>query len=357
MSHWQSVQITKFRRLRDLRLDGLGRVNVLVGRNNSGKTTVLEALAILCNPADPWTWLDIARQREIKSARTPAAEILKQFFPHFRQMQEEGHFDSGVSIEATGEKGRIGAGAQFVEFRYEPPANGEVADAADEPRTAVRFQLGCTVYDEKVQRIYEFYPDRDFNPSLPPMPRGYPWQMISPVTHRTDHNVLENVSRAIELGAKQELIQLLRPLEPDLEEIEILSPAGRSAVVKLCLKETGFVPLSAEGDGVRRALALVTSAYFAKDGLLFLDEIETALHSAGVEGVVRTLVRACMKLNVQVFATTHSLEAVDAVVAAMEENIDDLVLYRLPLSDDGAVKRFDGAQARRIRHEEGFDLR
>ena len=91
--------------------------------------------------------------------------------------------------------------------------------------------------------------------------------------------------------------------------------------------------------------------------MLFVDEIETALHVSALEQVFRFLVHACRQFDVQLFATTHSLEAVDAVVEAMGGNIEDFVLYRLPVPGERTVKRFNGAQARRIRHEEGFDLR
>src|SRR5947208_607870 len=59
-----AVRINGYRWLRELRLTGLGRVNLLVGRNNSGKTSVLEALSILSNPFDPMEWLRVIRRRD-----------------------------------------------------------------------------------------------------------------------------------------------------------------------------------------------------------------------------------------------------------------------------------------------------
>ena len=41
----ETLTIHQFRGLRDVELRGLGRFNVLVGLNNSGKTSVLEAIA------------------------------------------------------------------------------------------------------------------------------------------------------------------------------------------------------------------------------------------------------------------------------------------------------------------------
>ena len=58
------VTIDGFRGLRNLTLDGWGRLNILVGENNSGKTSVLEALSILCNPYDPYEWMSMVRRRD-----------------------------------------------------------------------------------------------------------------------------------------------------------------------------------------------------------------------------------------------------------------------------------------------------
>src|SRR5262249_34321718 len=68
--HELSVQ--KFRGLRDFTMSGLGRVNLLVGANNCGKTTVLEALHILLRAGDPWAlWSALSRRGE--DVQTPPA--------------------------------------------------------------------------------------------------------------------------------------------------------------------------------------------------------------------------------------------------------------------------------------------
>jgi hypothetical protein len=48
---YQSIDIEKFRGFGKLALDGLGRVNLVVGKNNMGKTSLLEAIALVSDPA------------------------------------------------------------------------------------------------------------------------------------------------------------------------------------------------------------------------------------------------------------------------------------------------------------------
>jgi AAA15 family ATPase/GTPase len=46
----KSLVIKNYRGLEDFQVEKLGRVNLIVGKNNSGKSTVLEALRLSCMP-------------------------------------------------------------------------------------------------------------------------------------------------------------------------------------------------------------------------------------------------------------------------------------------------------------------
>ncbi len=73
--------VEQFRGLRHLFLDDLRPINVLVGVNNSRKTTLLEALAVYSRPFDIYEWISTAWRREIKSSRRSSVEALKWLFP------------------------------------------------------------------------------------------------------------------------------------------------------------------------------------------------------------------------------------------------------------------------------------
>jgi predicted ATP-dependent endonuclease of OLD family len=77
----QNLQINSFRGLKRLNLSDLGWVNILVGKNNSGKTTILEAISIACNPLDPFQWIGTS-ERRLNIGRTttvlrPSLESIK----------------------------------------------------------------------------------------------------------------------------------------------------------------------------------------------------------------------------------------------------------------------------------------
>lgn len=374
MPHWKSLHIERFRRLEDLRLEQMGAVNLLVGRNNSGKTSVLEAMAVACHPSSPFNWINTAWEREAKSARTPVLEVLNWMFPH-RSPRQNGYEGtvaiSGVLNPSPGEQASlmgpdaIRIQADYREFQEVALKSAEPAGdepAAEEPagyagKMTIRVQQGPvgTALGPPDEFIHEFRGGKFSVEGEGPM--LLPHQFVSPVSHRTNQQLLTALDQVLEERRKPELVELLRRFASDVDDIEIRSPQGRRAVIHLHHEGLGHVPLAMEGDGMRRALAFASAAALAKGGVLLLDEVETALHPEALGGMFRFLVETCRETRVQLVVTTHSLEAVDAMLNSVGEE-SDLVGYRLPERGSGlSPKRFGRQTLHDLRHEGGLDIR
>ncbi len=92
--------------------------------------------------------------------------------------------------------------------------------------------------------------------------------------------------------------------------------------------------------------------------MLLIDEIESSLHVTALGTLFSWLVKSCEKLDVQLFATTHSLEAVDAMIQAESENLNVIAGYRLErLEERVEARRLDGQLLFRLREERGLDVR
>ncbi len=375
MPHWKSLHIERFRRLENLRLDELGSVNLLVGKNNSGKTSVLEALAVACQPSSPINWINTAWEREVKSARTPVLEVLNWMFPHTspRQNGFEGSVViSGVLSPSVGEQTTL-LGPEQVRFKAEyrefqelalRPAEAPGDEAsAEEPagyvgRMDVRVVHGAVGSPAVTERLHSFeFRGEKFSVDGE-LPVLLPHQFVSPVSHRTNQQLLTTLDQVLEERRKPQVIELLRRFASDVDDIEIRSPQGRRAVIHLHHQSLGHVPLAMEGDGMRRALAFASAAALAKGGVLLLDEVETALHPEALAGMFRFLVETCRETQVQLFVTTHSLEAVDAMLSSVGDDVDGLVAYHLPPRGTSlSAYRLGGESIRSMRTESGLDLR
>src|SRR5262245_13756091 len=94
-----NVNIDGFRGLRNFHLDGLGLMNVLVGGNDSGKTSVLEALSILCNPLDPSEWMRMVRRRDFGRLDETRIQSLRWCFSQSGQLADpDAMFEAGCTM-------------------------------------------------------------------------------------------------------------------------------------------------------------------------------------------------------------------------------------------------------------------
>jgi len=113
------------------------------------------------------------------------------------------------------------------------------------------------------------------------------------------------------------------------------------------------VSLRTFGDGVNRLLGIILSLCNAKDGILLIDEFENGLHYSVQPLVWKTIFRLAGDLNIQVFATTHSMDCVRAFQEAATESPHDDALIRLLRKDGHSISTaFDEQELEVVtRHE------
>jgi AAA15 family ATPase/GTPase len=164
-------------------------------------------------------------------------------------------------------------------------------------------------------------------------------------------------SEVVEADLKSETIKLLQFFDPAIEDVDIILPSESRQLLSIKHKKLGRAPLATFGDGLRRVFTLATAIPRVKDGALLIDEIETAIHTKALEKTFGWLINACVSNNVQLFATTHSLEALDAILNASRDRAD-LVVYRLQQEgEQTTATRFDKETALQLREELGMELR
>lgn len=126
-------------------------------------------------------------------------------------------------------------------------------------------------------------------------------------------------------------------LEPTVERINFTSRQTFNSGILLKLRgQDDPVPLGSMGEGMRRILSLVMAAVTVKNGFLLVDEIDTGLYYDTQTDMWRLLLEIAQRLNVQVFATTHSWDCICAFQEALAQLEDSSVgkLFRLSLRDD-----------------------
>lgn len=344
------LTIDGFRGFEHFEMRDLGRVNLLVGTNNSGKTSVLEAIQILTTGHIRSIWAALSRRGErliFESDHRAKTEVDVCHLFHGHAMEVgtkfriQGVKDSTAgSLTATinersldgGSDPTLFEGDDAGQFGFLLKGDGFVRLDGDFPLSR-RGGLSSDV----LRRIRSLQ-----DASTPGM------QFISTVSLSPDRvvSLFEDVVLKPEEGLA---IQAMRIIEPTVERIATTTketrfysgnPGERGGIVVKCSGVDQRMPIGSLGDGIWRMLGLALALVHAENGVLLVDEIDTGLHFGVMSDMWKLVSQTAERLNVQVFATTHSRDAVDSLAAisrADVSNVNDVTIQRLERDNQRAV--------------------
>lgn len=312
-----SLILSQFRCFERFELNGLARVNVVLGKNNTGKSSVLEAVELLAQKGHPSV---LARQLR------------------------------GRGQTFVGQEGNeyLDASELFLGRRFEVGTSCEVAASAEGGMSGVRFSI-----DRGPRLSISPDPGRGTGVDLADG-RGL---MLGPASSPAALNVVHlgsaltgpqhlQVGWAALVGNPGEdlIVEALQTIVPDIARI-VHAPVGLSSGWGgWFLKRAGVEvrePLGGLGEGVKRMLALAVSLATAERGTLLIDEVENGMHFEVVPAFWRFLIRTARKLDVQVFITSHSRDLIDGFSEAQRREasaFDDVAFFRLEQGRSSAVR-------------------
>ena len=371
------LSVGAFRGLRNVKLERLSRINLLVGTNNSGKTSILEAIAILQSPFEPIEWFNVVRAREMRSVgpyldQMSTIEALRWMFPA-REGDVWGDTDPlpiKLETSASGGTDQLDISCEVVRGVLDPEqvrrVIGRTRVTNPEPVEDHGLLLKAVASLEQgmlmpvhFSRDWTIWSQLGLRSELR---QGRPRenvQFLAPYAHRNSSLNLRRLTEASKTGARDDIDALLRDLDRRIVGVEIItSEDGRFPKIAIRMRNGALMPQGVLGDGVRRALSIALGLRAAANGLLLIDEIEAALHVSALDRVYRWLDEAVSSFSVQVFATTHSLEAIDAIIRSTSpDSHSDLSGYAIDESEENGVKRYTGGMLHRLVRQRGLDIR
>lgn len=358
----KSFHIEGFRGIQDLTVHNLNTVNLIVGNNNSGKTSVLEALQLLSNPGELANIFRVARYRDafLASNGVSLYESVLCMFPH-----AEDQLSLGVSAELNigSISCRINGHQEHIlidpsEISQSHLRHTEMIDEteAEQFRGTIDYTYGRRS-DSIPIKIHSY--SRAFGL---PIGKNKVIQMsyVSPCDHLRGNLVSQIIRND---GYKEICIKALQLFDPDITDILVLkSTVGNRPVDYIKHNRLGTMPLSTFGDGIKKVLVLANAIAQAANGVLLIDEIETAIHKKYYDNIFRFIIKACNAFHVQIFITTHSIETIDALLATQsysEQDIfDDISVITLKKVNNKSYSRvLSGREVANDREAFGFEVR
>lgn len=361
----KSLHIQRFRGLQDFVLDDLRPVTVLVGENNSGKTSVLEAIMAFLAPGSLRVWRYLLYARDPDGDISNLGGLASWLFPVVGRDALDARHDIGIEGTWFEENEKLTMNYRKDEEMMEAGRRRNEEGGWDEVLTTVSMaKVSASFYSNEGEKSGElrFVPRTQergvFRPikvegGIERMPHR-PVEYVKPHAHRSRGYSANSISEAVRRGQKDVLLSFLQIFDPDISEIDVIE--DETVIVQH--RTLGPMPLHAFGDGLRKALVVAGHAFRVPGGVLLVDEAESALHVSCQKNFFTALFGLCDALQIQVFLTTHSLDAVDGMIASMEGNLSNLVAFHLPDRLSGhPMKRMDGEMLRRLRFERGFEIR
>ena len=329
----RNLKLDKYRSFDEYELSNLSRVNLLVGKNDCGKTSILEAIHFLALRGDPMVLAECAGRRGEGAGVAPrsAAPSLAEAGSGSRQVGPSiarfffGHrFAPGATLRVSGE----GHGCVSVGVRL-PDEADDVDPSAfnlliESSALGTNLAIPVTENGYMVNYRRQRYRGRWFDQPSPP-----PVQFVA-LDSLDGEALREAWDTALKEGRETEAIDALKLLHDDVESIVFLTSdasrteSGRAGVL-LGFRGDGRrerVPLGSHGDGMHRLLALSLALVRAAGGILLIDEIDTALHWTVMDDMWRLVVETARKSSMQVFATTHSFDCIRGLSALVESRPD-----------------------------------
>lgn len=354
--HIEAIDVQQYRKLQHIRLDELRKVNVFVGNNNSGKTSLLEAIQLLSNPHSAIDFRQIALQRERHTNYRTAADVPEAIQWMFTQGRNHSSEPIQLAIEM---KERLEYEWQLEEKEYMVIRKDdeymedhyEILEERIEREQQVRvYQNGQLIENHLYGRQEITRENRDGLQSN----LLFPSRFVSAVDYKVMSLSIRMLSRAMREGRLSPVLEALRTFDSDIEDLKIIPNENNRNTVYVQHTTYGIAPIMTFGDGMRKVLYLALAIMEAEGGVLLVDELEIGIHTSILSDTLRWIVEFCGKYDVQLFATTHSLEAVDSIIEACQQQLDELTMFRL---EEDNVKRVEGKTLHMIRNEFGLDVR
>jgi len=364
MAFIERLLIEDYRGIRNLKIEDLKRVNLIVGDNNCGKTSVLEAIQLLRTSRNIMNVYRVARQRDALSVAN-ANSIYDSFICMFPR-NDTGTMRLGlsgicngqeISFVLTGKQDRILLDAKELDvnrFKTAEIPEGEVeAESFDGDFTMA---YGTNKKDGHIS-INQYS-------SITGTPSSENDQLnivyVSPYEHLRG-SIINRILR--NEAYKEVCIKVLQLFDPDIEDLMIYrSDIGNRPVEYIRHKKLGDMSVSTYGDGLKKVMDISDAIAQAAGGILLFDEIETSIHKKYYDEVFRFIIKACKSFDVQLFITMHSIEAIDGILMTQDydrqESEEDICVCTLKKEGNDTLSRIlTGREVYGNREAFGFEVR
>lgn len=345
---FDSLHIQGFRAFEDLQLQGLGRVNLLVGKNNIGKTTVLEALKIRCaGTSGVWELRRLLDARQEVERDQPAEgepqlpwNLRRLFHYKSHDITKPSQHRLSIGPINTPESTLTLALGRARTIRddtgeFTRQVVEEIAGPGDEQDVQDIHEVLIVSFGGGRQRIHtpgRILQSRLARPALAEPDISVIHCHYLPARGFTENETGELWDRVVLTDLEADVLAALQIIAPEMERISLIESQMRRGERLALIRRSGSQtpePLKSMGDGMQRMFEMALGLANAKGGIFLVDEIENGVHYSVQEELWSFIFQVASRLQSQVFATTHSWDCIEAFQKAAASHPAAGALVRL----------------------------
>ena len=329
----RELTITGYRCFREFHMAGLGQVNLIVGRNSSGKTALLEALDLVLSAAvrPDRLWSPLLRRGETFPEEDRPRQRIEcdvSHLVHGHRVELGDWF--AIGAREADERRLVKVGMRPIDY-----ASAELFPMSDADEQAYH-GMPVTLYVETLDRPQPFMVPLTPRLGIQPLAlspaglrrgaedEGEPVSLIT--TESLSAHTASQYWKSIALTEEEHLVvEALRVLDSRIQRVAVIGPPSfsgpetRGGVIVRYEGAEQPVPIGSLGDGMWRMFSIAIALIRARGGTLLIDEIDTGLHYSVMEGMWSMVLETAERLGVQVFATTHSSDCINSLATLCRE--------------------------------------
>ena len=337
MSHLESFRAVHYRGIDGVHLERLAGVNLITGPNGAGKTSLAEAIWLFNGrfaPTLPW---NAHVQRSGRSVVDPLARLARGGEVELAGTERGALHQWKAAFErvpTVGGPATVDADERVAPSARPPAANGPTWSVP--PQGRIRVWLDGDEAGGGHGILAEAPGEGAFiMPAIDRPANHRPAVMHLPsLSNDMDDETIRRFSALVAQGSKDYVKSTLRLLLPLLADVEVITDHNGKPFILATTTEDERLPLQALGGGMTRLFRLFVAFHDFKGGIVLIDEIENGLHYLVLPKLWRQVQAMTGELHVQLFATTHSQECIDAALDTFSDKPGQLAVHALTRHGD-----------------------
>ena len=337
--------IRNLRLFKDFQIEDLEQFNLIVGKNNCGKTTLLEAIYLLLNPANPELPHRINLFRNLKPTQKDYWKILFFDLDDTKQIYLKANFISPK------EKRELIISGRYKEV--DSDEEGKILDSSGQIEGTDHshsFSLDTKGINlEFTHSKIQYKKPKKYNSSILSIEHGLNFKPAPNYEEKVGGCFLNDRNYHIDIKKRlaeanvnkktSKIVQILKKIEPRLADLTL----GPDDQIYCDIGLERYVPINVMGDGIFRIIAIVLAIMSSQTGVVLIDEIENGIHFTTQKTLWHTIFHAAMETNVQVVVSTHSYECIKAFsdTLSKEDLYNACKLFRIELNKDNQIASVD----------------